>query len=184
MTRQEYTNKFFPIAKKVTAKTKIYPQTILAMAIVESQAKNENGIFEPGRNAAAKYANNHFGIKADTNYKGKKVLLNTPGDADKKSYFRYYNTIADSYKDYINFLTKNPRYKNAGVFEAPNYQEQIIKIAAAGYAENKNYSDVVINVANSVNKLLQNIKPSLEPIYKTIAALSLLVLTIKSFSNE
>lgn len=184
MTRQEYTKKFYPIAKRLTAKTKIFPETLLAMAIVESQAKNAAGNYEPGTNAAARFANNHFGIKAEPTYKGKKVLLNTPGDAQKKSFFRYYNNVLESYKDYIDFLKKNPRYKKAGVFNAENYQEQIIKIAAAGYAEGSNYAEIVTNVANGVNKFLKDLKPNLEPIYKTLAALTLLILTLKTFANE
>ena len=87
MTRQEYTKKFYPIAKRLTAKTKIFPETLLAMAIVESQAKNAAGNYEPGTNAAARFANNHFGIKADANYGGKKSFIKHTRRRPKKKFF-------------------------------------------------------------------------------------------------
>lgn len=184
MTRAEFTNKYYPMAKQVARGSRIYPETILAVAIVESQGKAPNGNWEPGRNAAAKLANNFFGIKANSNYKGEKILLNTPGDAQHKSYFRKYPTIAASFKDYIDFLKTNPRYKTAGVFDSESYQEQIINIARAGYAESKSYADVVINVANNISKLIKEFKPHIEIIGKTITALTLLILTLKTFADE
>lgn len=159
-TRKEFISKYYPIAKQITNGTRIFPETLLSMAIVESQGK-VNNVWFVGAGLVAKKANNFFGIKDSTSWKGKTIDLPTPGDADKISRFRKYNSIEDSLKDFVIFLKSNPRYKKAGVFDSNDYAEQIINIARAGYAEAKNYSEVITSVANSVAKAIKSniIKP-------------------------
>ena len=69
-------------------------------------------------------------------------------------------------------MQKNPRYTKAGVFTSPSYQEQIIAIARAGYAEAPNYAAVITAVANSVKKNIANI---IEPIQKNGKVVGILV---------
>lgn len=161
LNRKDWTIKNAPAAMQVTAGTGIFPETLLAMAIVESQG-SVNGVYYPGAGLVARKANNYFGIKEGVNWKGDVIKLPTPGDRDKISTFRVYDNFEDSAKDYVSFLQKNPRYKKAGVFSAPNYQEQIICIARAGYAENMNYATVVNSVANAVKKNIANILAPLQ----------------------
>jgi flagellum-specific peptidoglycan hydrolase FlgJ len=172
LSRKDWTIKNAPLAYEVTKGTGIYAETLLAMAIVESQGK-VNGIFYPGAGLVARKANNYFGIKKGVNWKGKTISLPTPGDADKISVFRVYNSFEESAKDYINFLKRNKRYEKAGVFTAPNYQEQIINIARAGYAESTNYANVITSVANSVKKNIENL--ILEPLKKNNKIIPLLI---------
>jgi len=155
MTREEYTRKYYPDAFRATQGTGIFPETLLAMSIVESQGKNAAGNYEPGLGLVARKANNYFGVKYYPQWKGPTIDLPTPGDANKISTFVVYNSIYDSFRGFVNFLKDNPRYEKRGVFTAPNFGEQITRIAAAGYAENPNYANVVTSVAN---KLRQYIK--------------------------
>ena len=171
LTRKDWTIKNAPIAYEVAKGTGIFPETLLAMAIVESQG-NYKGVFYPGAGLVARKANNYFGIKKGVNWSGNTIALPTPGDADKTSIFRVYNNFEESAKDYIKFLQKNQRYTKAGVFQAPNYQEQIIAIARAGYAEAPNYATIITSVANSVKK---NIASIIEPIQKNKTTVGLLV---------
>jgi flagellar protein FlgJ len=159
-TRKAFIEKYYPIAKSVTNGTGIFPETLLSIAIVESQGK-KNNVWYVGAGLVATKANNFFGIKDSTTWKGATIQLPTPGDADKISTFRKYSSIEDSFKDFVKFLKSNTRYKNAGVFDSNDYAEQIINIARAGYAENKNYSALITSVANSVSKAINNnlIKP-------------------------
>jgi flagellum-specific peptidoglycan hydrolase FlgJ len=154
LTREEFTKQFYPVAVKVTKGSGIFPETLLAMAIVESSAL-VNGISLVGANAAARLANNYFGIKADLSWKGQTVRLNTPKDNTPTSLFRYYSSVNESFKDYVNFLKKNPRYIKANVFNSPDYATQIINIARAGYAEAVNYAEVVKEVADKVVKVIE-----------------------------
>jgi len=160
--RKDWIRKYYPIAAKVTAGTGIFPETMLAMAVVESQGKGSDGNYYPGLGLVAKTANNYFGIKASSGWKGATIDLPTPGDADKISRFRKYNSIGESISDFINFLKVNPRYTKAGVFTATTYPEQIIAIAKAGYAENPNYTSVITSVANKVKEYTKDLRNTID----------------------
>ena len=160
--RKDWIRKYYPIAAKVTAGTGIFPETMLAMAVVESQGKGSDGNYYPGLGLVARTANNYFGIKDSSAWRGDTIDLPTPGDADKISTFRKYNTIGDSIADFINFLKVNPRYTKAGVFSAANYPEQIIAIAKAGYAENPNYSNIITSVANKVKEYTEDLRNTID----------------------
>lgn len=162
LNRKDWIRKYYPAAAKVTAGTGIFPETMLAMAVIESQGKGPDGNWYPGLGLVARSANNYFGIKASSAWKGPTIDLPTPGDADKISKFRKYNSIGDSIADFITFLKVNPRYTKAGVFSAPSYPDQIIAIAKAGYAENPNYSNLVNSVANKVREYTEDIRNTIE----------------------
>jgi len=162
LTRKDWIRKYYPIAARVTAGTGIFPETMLAMAVVESQGKGSDGNYYPGLGLVARAANNYFGIKDSASWKGATIDLPTPGDADKISTFRKYNNIGESIADFINFLKVNPRYTKAGVFSAANYPEQIIAIAKAGYAENPNYGNLITSVANKVREYTADLKDTID----------------------
>lgn len=162
LSRKDWIRKYYPIAAQVTKGSGIFPETLLAMAVVESQGKGPDGNWYPGLGLVAREANNYFGIKSSAGWKGDTVELPTPGDADKISVFRAYNTVGDSIADFVKFLQVNPRYTRAGVFSAPNYPEQIIAIARAGYAENPNYSSLVNSVAKKVTEYTKDLKATID----------------------
>jgi flagellum-specific peptidoglycan hydrolase FlgJ len=162
LTRKEWIDKNAAFAIEAVKGSGIFPETLLAMAIVESQGK-VGGNWYPGAGLVAKKANNFFGIKKGVGWKGPTILLPTPGDADKISEFRVYSDFEASAKDFVNFLKVNPRYKRAGVFNAKDYVEQIISIARAGYAESPSYTAVVTAVAKRVKAQIANF---IEPIVK------------------
>jgi flagellar protein FlgJ len=171
LTREQFIKANYQQALNATRGTGIFPETLLAMAVVESQGKAADGNWYPGLGLVARKANNFFGIKASANWKGETISLPTPGDADKISVFRMYDSFEDSLKDFVNFLKVNPRYTKAGVFNSQDYPTQIVNIARAGYAENPNYSNIITSVANRVNKLM---KDYIEPIQKNNKILPLL----------
>jgi len=162
LNRKDWIRKYYPIAAKVTAGTGIFPETMLAMAVVESQGKGFDGNYYPGLGLVARAANNYFGIKDSAGWKGATIALPTPGDADKISTFRKYNNVGESIADFINFLKVNPRYTKAGVFSSASYPEQIIAIAKAGYAENPNYGNLITSVANKVREYTADLKDTID----------------------
>jgi len=172
LTRDEFIKANYQKALNVTKGTGIFPETLLAMAVVESQGKSSDGNWYPGLGLVAREASNYFGIKASTAWTGKTIALPTPGDADKISIFRVYNSFEDSLKDFVKFLQVNPRYEKAGVFKSSDFPTQIVNIARAGYAENPNYSSLITSVANKVKKLMADY---IEPIKNNGKILPLLV---------
>lgn len=158
LTREQYVKENGPIAIEVTKGTGIFPETLLAMDITESSRKI-NGVYYAGESKLAKKYNNHFGIKADKNYKGLKVLLTTREVyknkvVEIKDYFRIYPSKKKGYEAYVAFLKNNPRYEKAGVFNSPDYVTQIGRIAKAGYATDPDYKSVVSDIADQVKKYL------------------------------
>jgi flagellar protein FlgJ len=185
LTRQIWTQQNYPLISRITAGTGIFPETLLAIAIVESQGR-VNNTWYPGQGLVARRANNFFGIKKGTGWKGPTIDLPTPGDADKISTFRVYPTFEASAKDFISFLKKNPRYTRAGVFTAPNYQEQILAIARAGYAEGPQYADIITKVADGVQKATKTMVDQFSKHGKWIIPLTILgvfFLTLRNKTN-
>ena len=156
LTRKQWIELNAADVKEITSGTGIFPETLMAIAIVESQGK-VNGVYYPGAGTLARLGNNFFGIKKGVGWKGDTITLNTPNDADPVSVFRKYSSFKESAKDFVNFLQKNPRYKKSGVFDAHDYVEQIIAIAKAGYAESPSYRDVITKVAGSVKSQIDKI---------------------------
>ena len=173
LTRKEWIQANYQGALNATRGTGIFPETLLAMAIVESQDTAGDGINYPGLSATARLANNYFGIKNSAAWKGRTIVLDTPNDRDKKSTFRVYDSFEDSVKDYVKFLQENSRYTKAGVFKATDYVEQILAVAKAGYAESPTYAAVITNVADGVKKLM---KDYIEPITKNNQIIPLLII--------
>jgi flagellar protein FlgJ len=184
LTRDQFTKKYYSTAVDVTKGSGIYPETLLAMAIVESSGLVK-GKSLVGAGATARLANNYFGIKAGSAWKGQTIRLNTPKDSTPTSLFRKYDTIKDSFKDYVNFLKKNQRYVKADVFSSTDYATQIINIARAGYAENEAYADIVKQVADKVSKAIdKNLLKPLKNNSGIAGAVALFFLSLIIYKNR
>jgi flagellum-specific peptidoglycan hydrolase FlgJ len=152
MTRQEYIQKYRGVVIDAVKGTGLLPSVMMAQAILESSDKN--GV--PGNSSLAKLYNNHFGIKADKGWTGKKVNLKTREVFDGKEviigdYFRVYNDPKDSFKDRVAFLKKNTRYTKAGVFTAKTPGDQADALKLAGYATDPNYNTILKNLISKLN---------------------------------
>ena len=143
MSKQtDFINKHKKDVIEATYGTNIFPSVKMAQMILESGW---------GEDAPVKLANNYFGIKKGVGWNGETIELKTSKDAKKVNVFRKYPNALDSIKDHSDFLLKNKRYENAGVFKAKTPEEQIQAISKAGYAEDKNYPKTLISIINSNN---------------------------------
>jgi len=131
--KENFIAKYKDIAKQIENEFKIPWQVVISQAGLESAW---------GTSALAVNYNNLFGIKAKKWWKS--ILLWTNEEINgkmirKKEPFRIYDSIEESFRDYANFLIKNPRYANAF-----NYSNDPIKfaieIAKAWYATDSNYA--------------------------------------------
>jgi len=162
MTREQYIKKYWPAFVAITDGTGIFPDVMAAQSIIESQGK-VNGTYEPGGSQLAKLANNYFGIKDSSTWKGETITLRTGEIYNGQPVvvsgrFRKYSTPLDSFKDYVNFLKSNPRYANAGVFTAKTPQEQSAALLKAGYATNPAYASLIDAVASGIKKYIPTLK--------------------------
>jgi flagellum-specific peptidoglycan hydrolase FlgJ len=152
LTRSEFIQAYWPDAVRATAGSGIFPEVLLVAAIVESQGQ-VNGTYYPGQSRLAKDAKNFFGIKG-TGPAGS-VLMNTNEYINGQlvtvaSNFRKYNTVLESFADYVRFLKDNPRYTTGGVFNASTPAEQFQALQASGYATNPSYASLLTSVLNSL----------------------------------
>ena len=120
--------------------TGLFPSVSMAQMILEGSW---------GQGVLAQKANNCFGLKADNNWSGQKILLDTPRDVVKQRYFKVYETPLDSISDHNNFLQTNPRYQKAKVFSATSPEQQIQNITKAGYGEVGKYDKAIIDLINA-----------------------------------
>jgi flagellum-specific peptidoglycan hydrolase FlgJ len=132
---KQYTSAVINAAKG----TGLFPSLFMAQAILESGN---------GQSTLAKKYNNHFGIKASKNWKGKVIDMNTREVFDGKEVyikdgFRWYNNPLDSFIDRVSFLKNNPRYTKHGVFTAQSPEAQADALQRAGYATAPNYAQTL-----------------------------------------
>jgi flagellar protein FlgJ len=150
-------------AKEVGEKHNIPYLFILAQGALESNWSK------------AAIGNNIFGIKANSSWKGKKVLVVTTEYHDTntvkypeiisiqktttgkykytvKDYFRDYDSLAECLEDHCQFLIVNKRYAKAFQFTDPyKFAEQV---ALAGYATSPTYYKTLCAMIDSVKKRL------------------------------
>jgi flagellum-specific peptidoglycan hydrolase FlgJ len=150
-TRRNYIDTIAPAAKAACEGTGLFPSLCIAQAILESGE---------GQSALSQMYNNHFGIKADSSWKGKIGEMTTREVYNGKSVmvqakFRSYDTVEAGIADRCQFLKENPRYFKAGVFTAKTPEDQARAFQKAGYATDPNYAALLISVINGSGQLKQ-----------------------------
>ena len=107
------------------------------------------GLFESGsgNGELARVANNHFGIKCTSDWKGKGYYKD---DDSHNDCFRVYDRPEDSFRDHSEFL-KRPRYAKLFQLDKNDYVGWANGLKAAGYATNPNYPQLLINVIKKYN---------------------------------
>lgn len=161
VARIKFINDNIALAESVTQGSGIFPEVLLAQAIVESQT-NVNGVYVPGASKLASVYKNYFGIKSTPDWKGRSVNMQTREFVNTyvNGTFRVYDTKADSFRDYVKFLKENPRYTAAGVFKAKTATDQMAAIAKAGYATDPNYTSILTGIVKSVAvEIKKKVKP-------------------------
>lgn len=111
---------------------------------IPASIKLAQGILESGSGSSelAKYANNHFGIKCTSDWKGKAYYK----DDDKKDdCFRVYKDPRESFKDHSDFL-KRKRYSALFELDKNDYKNWAAGLKKAGYATNPKYAQLLVNI--------------------------------------
>lgn len=137
--RADYIKQFTIAVVNAAKGTGLFPSLFMAQAILESGN---------GQSSLAKKYNNHFGIKASKDWKGKVIDMKTRevfngNEVFIKDGFRWYTNPLDSFKDRVDFLKKNQRYAKHGVFTAKSPEEQADALQRAGYATDPNYANTL-----------------------------------------
>ncbi|MBJ7549113.1 flagellar assembly peptidoglycan hydrolase FlgJ [Marinomonas ostreistagni] len=138
----------WPYAQQAGEKLGVDPKAILAQAALETgwgkypMAKSDGS---PSYNV--------FGIKADQRWSGDRALVNTVEYRDgvaqqEKAAFRAYDSFAQSFDDYADFLKASERYQNA-LEVGDNAAMFAAYLQKGGYATDPEYADKISNILSS-----------------------------------
>lgn len=146
--------KLVPIAQDNYNDYGIFPSVTIAQAIHESAW---------GKSDLSVKANNLFGVKADSSWKGQTIDMPTQEHINGSNItvmakWRKYDSFEDSVKDHGKFLKENPRYEQSGVFKAKDYKEQAYAIRMAGYATDPQYASLICNIIESYSLNIYDFK--------------------------
>ncbi|OKS89032.1 glucosaminidase domain-containing protein [Mucilaginibacter polytrichastri] len=102
------------------------------------------GLFESGtgNSELARYANNHFGIKCNSEWKGRSYFKD---DDQVNDCFRVYANPEESFRDHSEFL-KRKRYAHLFELDKNDYQGWAQGLKDAGYATNPKYPQLLTNL--------------------------------------
>lgn len=144
---QEFVEQLWPWATEAAELIGLKPQALLAQAALET-GWGKKLI----RSADGALSNNLFGIKADSRWEGDRVSVNTleyEGGAavKRRAFFRAYDSLRDSFHDYVDFVQSNPRYSEA-LGATDNSQAYFAELQRAGYATDPEYANKINAVLN------------------------------------
>lgn len=132
-TTLNYIDAFKAVAIEEMNRYGIPASITLAQGIIESGS---------GNSSLAKYANNHFGIKCTSDWRGKGYYKE---DDKADDCFRVYKDARESYKDHSEFL-KRKRYSFLFELDKNDYKNWAYGLKQAGYATNPKYPTMLINI--------------------------------------
>jgi len=143
----DFINTLTPHANAAPEVTGIPAHFMIAQAALES-GWGKHEIRHPDNSTSY----NLFGIKASSNWTGKTVEIltteyinGTPKRMVEK--FRAYDSYEESFRDYANLLTKNPRYSH--VVNTQNAAEFAYGLQKAGYATDPHYGNKLMRILSN-----------------------------------
>lgn len=137
---EKYIDTYQYIAISEMERTGVPASIKLAQGILESNA---------GRSTLARKANNHFGVKCGSRWKGKKYYKKDDDYKNGKlvkSCFRKYKNSETSYLAHSDFLLENRRYGALFRLDPTNYKKWAKGLKKAGYATSKTYDKKLIRI--------------------------------------
>lgn len=134
MTPEQYIEKYKESAIREMNRSGVPASITLSQGMLESGN---------GNSELATKANNHFGIKCHSDWKGPSVRMD---DDEKNECFRKYKSVYDSYVDHSNFLMTRTRYAFLFDLKITDYKGWAKGLKKAGYATNPKYPELLIRL--------------------------------------
>ena len=138
LTSLQYINRYKAIAIQEMNLYAIPASITLAQGLFESGS---------GNGELARVANNHFGIKCTSDWKGQSYYKN---DDNPNDCFRVYNRAEESFHDHSLFL-KRKNYTKLFDLDITDYKGWAQGLKKAGYATNPNYPSILIGIIEKYN---------------------------------
>ena len=145
---EDFVKQLAPYAQQAAQKLGVSVRAVLAQAALETQWGKHLPTHSNGDTS-----NNLFGMKAGSSWDGGKVSVKTLEfeggvPVQKRAQFRSYDNPGQSFDDYAQLISDNPRYA-----KALNHGEDVVGFAkglvSGGYATDPSYAQKIIAIANS-----------------------------------
>ncbi|QNK02589.1 flagellar assembly peptidoglycan hydrolase FlgJ [Dyella telluris] len=145
---EDFVKQLAPYAQEAAQKLGVSVRAVLAQAALETQWGKHLPSHSNGNTS-----NNLFGMKAGSSWDGDKVSVKTLEfeggvPVQKHAQFRSYDNPGQSFDDYAQLISDNPRYA-----KALNHGEDVVGFAkglvSGGYATDPSYAQKIIAIANS-----------------------------------
>ncbi|MFT4585674.1 MAG: flagellar protein FlgJ [Gammaproteobacteria bacterium] len=145
----DFVQALLPEARKAATELGLDPNVLIAQAALETGWGRHTIAHPNGRSS-----NNYFAIKADTNWGGDKVDVQTLEYIDKRpvrinAQFRAYPDAANAFEDYVAFLQNSPRYATA-LLHGGDSKKFITGLQNAGYATDPVYAAKILALKNQI----------------------------------
>lgn len=145
---EAFVKELLPHAERAAQALGTRPEVLVAQAALETGWGKHMIHSTDGVNSF-----NLFGIKADARWPGARVVTDTVEFKDglmrkERATFRAYDSLADSFTDYVAFLKANPRYREAlsQAADAPAFARAL---SDAGYATDPDYHGKIKRIMDS-----------------------------------
>jgi flagellar protein FlgJ len=141
---RDFVAEVWPHAVEASRKTGIPPQFMVAQAALETGWGQKQL-----RHADGSPSHNLFNIKAGSTWKGNSVSRDVTEYANGQAYteparFRAYGSVAESFRDYVDLMTRSPRYADVlGQTDAAGFARSL---QDAGYATDPMYADKLTRI--------------------------------------
>jgi len=152
-TAKEFVNDIWPYALRAADVLGVDADVLVAQSALETGWGKHTPKHADGSNSF-----NLFGIKADQRWQGDKVEITTREFRhgvlqQEQANFRSYDSVAEAFEDYTDFILNNSRYQQAleHGYDAKAYARELQK---AGYATDPKYADKINRVRG--NEILQS----------------------------
>ncbi|MCL2919693.1 flagellar assembly peptidoglycan hydrolase FlgJ [Shewanella litorisediminis] len=148
-SRQDFIRALMPLANEAAKRLGTKPEVLIAQSALET-GWGQKLVRRPD----GSMSNNLFNIKADKRWEGEKAAVNTlefeQGVAVRqRADFRVYDTLEQSFNDFVDFLKSGERYGDA-LKQAARPASFVQGLQNAGYATDPQYADKVMRVMQAV----------------------------------
>lgn len=147
---EDFVAVMLPMAEQAAQRLGVDPKYLVAQAALETGWGQRMQ-----KDASGAVSNNLFGIKSH-GWKGKSGQSMTTEFVNGKEVrikdsFRRYDSYAQSFNDYVDFLQRNPRYEKA-LQSTANADQFVRELQRAGYATDPDYAAKISRIARKIEQ--------------------------------
>ena len=145
---ENFIQDLWPYAQAAADKLGVDADVLIAQSALETGWGQQVRRFDDGQNSYSL-----FGIKANQNWQGQRNLVSTLEFKDgamqrEQAHFRAYDSVAEAFDDYAEFIQSSPRYQKA-LEQGARPESYVRELQRAGYATDPDYAAKIERIRSS-----------------------------------